>query len=210
MVPTIVSAMNMNVMTTTVLSNSDPQLHNDLESDDSDSYGTNDSVINSENNGNDTDSCSMDPLDHNGSVNDRAAVPGHSSLFIESSLSTHNFSVALLSIVHRHSLTNSCVTDMLKLLHHTLPSPNGLPKSYQTLLCDFVDYKGTVALHECCGYCTRLLESGSSCSITECQMANVSSASFIEIKLDKQLQKLFSGMPYSYLCNSGSSLLWTF
>ena len=101
--------------------------------------------------------------------------------------------MALLSIAHKHSLTNACVTDVLTLLNYAFPSPNGLPKSHTALLRDFVNYESTVAVHECCGYCTRQLESGSRCIVAECQMAKVSNASFIEVKLDRQLQKLFSG-----------------
>ena len=119
-------------------------------------------------------------------------------VFSCASTSTHEWSVALLSIFYKHSLTYSCVTDILKLFAQDLPSPNSLPQSQHFLMKNFVNYDEDTVLHHCCGFCTQLLPPKSSCSQPECQLAGVDDSSFIEVHLDKQLQHLFSGLLYYY------------
>lgn len=52
-------------------------------------------------------------------------------LYRSSSVTKHEFSVALLSIAHKHSITNSCVQDVLNLVSQVLPidKQNFLPQS---------------------------------------------------------------------------------
>ena len=123
----------------------------------------------------------------------------HELLFSGASTSTHAFSVALLSIFHKHSLTYACVTDILKLIGQALPSPNYLPQTQYTIMRKFVDYNDDTLVHQCCGFCTRLLPLGSDCLQDECLASGVQKPSFIEVRLNKQLQHLFSGLLYKHL-----------
>jgi hypothetical protein len=115
------------------------------------------------------------------------------NLFPGSKISSHDCAIALLSIAHKHSLTYSAVTDILKLLSVSLPSPSFLPASHHGLFKSYVNYKEETVVHRCCGYCTNLLSQSSSCTVGECQDANIPDASFVEIRLDHQLRTLFSG-----------------
>ena len=116
-------------------------------------------------------------------------------LYSGSSITNHDFSVALLSISHKHSLTNSSIVDVLNLFSQALPAglPNQLPKSHHMLMKNFVNYNESIIVHRCCGYCSRLLSSNSSCEIPECRMAHAAESSFIQVLISKQLQTLFSG-----------------
>ena len=73
--------------------------------------------------------------------------------------------VGLLSLVQKHSLTNSCVTDLLKLF---AIKSGTLPSSVYRVNSKFIDYKDYVKIYQCCGHCTQLLPSGKQCSILEC------------------------------------------
>lgn len=139
----------------------------------------------------DSVSCS-DTSDEEQSINTNSEVQ---SLYSGSNITNQDFSVALLSLSHKHSLTNSCVVDILNLFLQVLPTslPNQLPKSYHVLMKEFVDYSRSVIVHRCCGYCSRLLSLNSICDMPECLMANVAESSFIQVAIDKQLQTLFSG-----------------
>ena len=114
-------------------------------------------------------------------------------LYPGSNLSSHDCSVAILSIMHKHSLTYSAVTDILKLFSQSLPSPNSLPQTQHLLLKSYVNYKVETIVHRCCGYCSRLLSDDTSCTIAECQQACIPESSFITICLDQQLKTLFMG-----------------
>lgn len=114
-------------------------------------------------------------------------------LFSGALISSEEFCIALLSIFHKHDLTYSCITDLLKLFAYSLPSPNTLPPTQYALMKKFVDFDTSTIIHYCCGFCTRpLLSSGLKCSRQECQSA--SESSFIEVRLDRQIQCLFSGI----------------
>lgn len=113
--------------------------------------------------------------------------------------SNDSYSVALLSMVCKHNMTDSCTADMLKLFAQMLPEPNPLPPSLFLLLNKFVSYDQETVLHRCCGFCNTLLPMDTSCQATECLSAGVQESSFIEIRLDKQLQTLFSGSKYMFV-----------
>ena len=113
-------------------------------------------------------------------------------LYPGSNVSKNDFNVAMLSISHKHSLTNSCLVDILNLFSEVLPMGTQT-SSRHMLMRSFVDYNEEITVHRCCGYCSRLL-SDLSCDLPECQAAEVSDSSFIQICLVKQLQTLFSGL----------------
>lgn len=115
-------------------------------------------------------------------------------LFSGSSVTKEELSVALLSLFHKHSMTYMCVTEVLKLFSQVLPSTNLLPRTLHMLMSKFVHYDSDTATHHCCGYCTQPLSPGSQCSRLECRSADIGESSFIEVYLDKQLLRLFSGM----------------
>lgn len=112
-----------------------------------------------------------------------------------------SYSVALLSMVCKHNMTDSCTADMLKLFAQMLPAPNPLPPSLFLLFNKFVLYDQETLLYRCCGFCSTLLSTDMSCQSTECLAACVQDSSFIEIRLDKQLQTLFSGTHHAYIIN---------
>lgn len=83
-------------------------------------------------------------------------------------------------------MTNLCLADLLKLFDQIVPFPNSVPRSQYLLFKEFVPYDVYVISHQCCGYCTQLLVSGSRCPREECQEQNTPNANFLEIRLDKQ------------------------
>lgn len=93
-------------------------------------------------------------------------------LFPGAQFSNHEFSVALLSIFQKHSLTYSAVEDLLKLFHCVLPTPSTLPTSQHMLFKEFISYDTNTILHRCCDSCCQLLSSGK-CSRRECQASNI-------------------------------------
>lgn len=86
--------------------------------------------------------------DVNGSI-DLGRPP---ELFSGSEFSGNEFSIALLSIIHKHSLTYASVDDLLKLLSHSFPCPNAIP-STQYLLTSVIKYNKHIVVHLCCSYC---------------------------------------------------------
>ena len=118
-------------------------------------------------------------------------------LFPGAQFSNHEFSVALLSIFQKHSLTYSAVEDLLKLFHCVLPIPSALPTSQHMLLKEFVSYDTNTILHRCCGSCCQLLPSGK-CSRRECQASSIKEATFVEVMIDAQLKKRFLGKSFYY------------
>ena len=103
----------------------------------------------------------------------------------------HQFSVALLSIMDKHSLSYSCVTDLLKLF--TVTVPNFSLCSIHTLFNKFTNFKESTRVHHCCGSCGKLLISDTKCTRSECLAKGLPDSSFIEVRLDHQLQVLFTG-----------------
>ena len=121
-------------------------------------------------------------------------------LFNEATISTTEFSIAMLSIFYKHSLTYSSLTDILKLLAQVLPCPNSIPQSNYVLMNKLVDYNINVNIHYCCGFCMQLLTAGNSCSQADCQLqSNFPKFSFVEVRLDKQLERMFSGIVTLYI-----------
>lgn len=118
-------------------------------------------------------------------------------LFDGSSVTSHECSLALLSLMDKHRLTYSAVNDTLKMFSCVLPSPSYLQQSERSLIKKFIDYDKLTTVHRCCGFCTNLLPSGSDCTRNECQVAPVRAATFVEVSLECQLKTLFSGA-YSY------------
>ena len=97
----------------------------------------------------------------------------YTSLFSGANISCKEFSTMLLSISQKHGMSYSSITDILKLLSHSLPSPNMLPQTNFLLLNGAVDYKSSTTVHRCCGYCTKILVD-STCSRNECKLAKTS------------------------------------
>ena len=111
----------------------------------------------------------------------------------QATMSQHEFLISFLSIFNQHCLTYSCAADFLKLFSQVLPVPNSVPQTPQTLLKKFVNYEASTIMHQCCGYCTMPLIDGKSCPQTECKSMSAANSAFVEVRLDKQIQKLFSG-----------------
>lgn len=124
----------------------------------------------------------------------------YTSLFSGANISCEEFSTILLSISHKHGMSYSSITDILKLLSHSLPSPNMLPQTNFLLLNGAVDYKSSTTVHRCCGYCTKILVD-STCSRSECKLAKTSDCTFVQVSLKAQLQTLFSGSFCIYISN---------
>lgn len=103
----------------------------------------------------------------------------------------HQFSVALLSVMDKHSLSYSCVADLLKLF--TITVPNFSLGSVHTLFNKFTNFKESTRLHHCCGFCGKLLMSDTKCTRSECLAKGLPDSSFIEVRLDHQLKVLFTG-----------------
>ena len=103
----------------------------------------------------------------------------------------HAVNVGLLSVMDKHSLSYACVGDMLKLMSASVP--NFVSSSLHVLLNEFVQPKNSMKVHQCCGSCTKLLEPETICNIPECIAQGLPVSSFIEVKLDYQLQLLFTG-----------------
>ena len=116
-----------------------------------------------------------------------------SKLYRNSNISQHEFTVAFLSMFHQHSLTYSCGSDVLRFLNQVLPSPNLVLQSPFSLIEQLIKYNDATTTHRCCGYCAQLLHDKSTCTRNECRSASLPDSSFIEVHLDKQLQKYFSG-----------------
>lgn len=113
-------------------------------------------------------------------------------LYPGAQLSSHEFSVALMSVYQKHNLTYSAIEDILKLFQCVLSSPNALPTSQHTLLREFVTYDADTILHHCCGTCCRLLPSGS-CTQRECRVSGAKEATFVEVAIDAQIKERFMG-----------------
>ena len=118
-------------------------------------------------------------------------------LFPGAQFSNHEFSVALLSIFQKHSLTYSAVEDLLKLFQCVLPTPSALPTSQHMLLKEFISYDTDTILYRCCGSCCQLLSSGK-CSHRECQASSIKEATFVEVMIDAQLKERFMGKGFYY------------
>ena len=104
--------------------------------------------------------------------------------------------LALISKCHKHSLTYSAISDILKLFQSILPTPTTLPPSLHLLLRDFVGYDASTVIHRCCGNCSQLLSSGNCCR-SECLASNTREATFVEVKIDSQIRERFTGK-YKY------------
>jgi len=126
--------------------------------------------------------CDEDEQSYQSNVN---VDPSTSSSF------DHQFSVALLSVVDKHSLSYSCVTDLLKLFTATVP--NFSLCSAHMLLNKFTNFKESTRVHCCCGCCGKLLKADTKCTRSECLASGLPDSSFIEVRLDHQLQVLFTG-----------------
>ena len=103
----------------------------------------------------------------------------------------HQFSIALLSVMDKHSLSYSCVSDLLKLFTATVP--NFSLCSIHMLFNKFTNFKESTKVHHCCGYCGKLLVSNTKCTGSECLAKGLPDSSFIEVRLDHQLKVLFTG-----------------
>ena len=75
-----------------------------------------------------------------------------------------NYSIALLSLVSKHKVSDSCANDILKLISQILLSPNipnPLLPTLFLLLKNFLRYDDEIITHHCCGTCGMLLQEGS-------------------------------------------------
>lgn len=138
---------------------------------------------------------------------DSADELGVNELFAGATVSNEEFSIAMLTLFQKHNLTYSTMTDVLKLFTQILPSPNAVPPTNFVLMNKFMDYKANIATHRCCGHCTSLLPADGFCSQMESQSyVNIKEFSFIQLHLDKQLNRFFSGSytyVHAYTCRCG-------
>ena len=107
-------------------------------------------------------------------------------------MSCHECSIAILSIANKHNMSYSSTMDVLNLFTHILPS-NSAPPSYHMIMKELLNYQAYTTVHRCCGFCTRLLSTDSSCLQPECQLAKIPDSTFVEVHIANQLQVLFSG-----------------
>lgn len=114
-------------------------------------------------------------------------------LYNQATMSQYEFFISFMSIFNQHCLTYSCAADFLKLFGQVLPLPNFVPQTPHTLIEKFVNYDASTITHRCCGYCTMPLLEKSTCSKAECKSVSAPDSTFVEVRLDKQIQKLFSG-----------------
>lgn len=144
------------------------------------------------------DDMSTDSSDYDS--NDSDTSDADSSDLADSSVPSfnHQFSIALLSIMDKHSLSYSSVNDLIKLF--SFSQPNFLSSSLHLLLKKFANFEDNTRLHHCCGFCTKLLKGNLSCIMPECQAQQLPVSSFIEVRLDRQLQVLFSGKVMKIRC----------
>lgn len=112
---------------------------------------------------------------------DELVSEGQQKLYSGSQISSQDCSVALLSIMHKHSLTYAAVSDILKLFSNSLPSPNSFPHTQDQLLKNVVTFYEDTVVHRCC---TGFLPSDSICSNAECQGANIPDSTFVEVCIE--------------------------
>ena len=115
-------------------------------------------------------------------------------LYNQAKMSQYEFLISFMSIFNQHCLTYSCADDLLKLFGQVLPLPNFVPQTSRTLIEKLVNYDASTLTHRCCGYCTMPLLDKSTCSQAECKSVSAPDSTFVEVRLDKQIQKLFSGI----------------
>ena len=116
-------------------------------------------------------------------------------LFPESRISSSDFNIAFMSLVHRHNLTYSSQTDILRLLSMVLPTPNTTPSSASALLSKFADFKTEAVVQKFCDCCTSLLDAdSSSCVKPSCVSVRAQHAVFVRVPLAMQLKDHFQGM----------------
>ena len=120
------------------------------------------------------------------------------ALFPGALLSNEEFSAVLLSMFLKHNLPYKCASDLLKLLGYTLPSPNSLPRTQHMMMNKFIKYDELIVMHYCCSFCFQSLAPFAKCSRQECQSSGAGESSFFEVRVDKQIQCLFSGTDYNY------------
>ena len=114
-------------------------------------------------------------------------------LFPGATVTEHQFNVAMASTALRHNLTYACQTDILQLIASILPSPNHATASSRSLTRKFIHYEQQSLLHRCCGACMGLLEEETRCSNPQCADLRIPDVLFVEVPIDKQLQKRFRG-----------------
>ena len=104
---------------------------------------------------------------------------------------SHILSIGLLSIMDKHSLSYACVNDMVNLLKMSVPN---FDSSLHALLKKYVQPKDSLEIHRFCSGCMSLLESDTSCTMSECKANDLPVSSFIEVRVEYQLKLLFTGI----------------
>ena len=117
-------------------------------------------------------------------------------LFPESRVTSHEFSVAFLSLSQRHNLTYASQTDILKPLSILLPTPSGVPSSSHTMTSIFTKYQEETVTQHFCACCTAPLLPRSTCLKPGCTLEQ--HAVFVHIPLDMQLKERFEGIYIRY------------
>ena len=119
----------------------------------------------------------------------------------------HAYFVALLSLATKHKTTDLCTAEVLKLFSAMVPCENPFPTTFYLLIRRFLQLEKEITVHHCCGCCTKLLDNNQHCESVVCKMSGIPNSSFIEVRLDRQLQTLFSG---SYLQYIGSYYIFIY
>lgn len=116
--------------------------------------------------------------------------------------------VMLLTFVMKHKLTREAFNDLLSVIEAHCPRPNNCKTSVKKLLEFVSQAKGDIEKHYFCNYCKAYFGQGTgNCNICG---QNVSKANrfFIEVPVEKQLRKFFTGkffcILYTKLLSSNS------
>lgn len=101
--------------------------------------------------------------------------------------------VLLLTFVMKHKLTREAFNDLLSVIEAHCPRPNNCKTSVKKLLEFVSQAKGDIEKHYFCDYCKAYFGKGTgNCNICGRSISKASRF-FIEVPVEKQLQKFFTG-----------------
>ena len=101
--------------------------------------------------------------------------------------------VLLLTFVMKHKLTCEAFNDLLSVIEAHCPRPNNCKKSVKKLLEFVSQMKGDIVKHYFCDYCKAYFGKGTgNCNISG-ESISKTNGFFIEVPVEKQLQKFFTG-----------------
>ena len=117
--------------------------------------------------------------------------------------------VLLLTFVMKHKLTNEAFNDLLSVIEAHCPRPNNCKTSVKKLLEFVSQAKGDLEKHYFCDYCKAYFGKGTgNCNICG-QTISKADGFFIEVPVEKQLQKFFIGKFSLFLSSRGCHVMTT-